>query len=83
MNASKALYQIEQLNRVGLRRRSYYFSKYTLLAARSLLAIGVGVTSWNYSIHENGVFYGYIVGLLGGFLAWLIIGAIEGGLSMM
>ncbi|EPX71854.1 choline transmembrane transporter [Schizosaccharomyces octosporus yFS286] len=83
MNASKALSQIEQLNRVNLRRRCYYLSKYTLLVARSVLAVGVGVTAWNFSIHSNGIFYGYLVGILGGFLAWLIIGVIEGGLSML
>ncbi|EEB05738.2 choline transmembrane transporter [Schizosaccharomyces japonicus yFS275] len=82
-NALKALFRLDQLDLLSWRERSYRLSKLMLRATRIIMALAIGASAWLVSLRHEGVFYGYIVGLIGGLLGWFTMGPIEGGLGMI
>lgn len=62
----------------------YSLSKLLLSAARILTALILGFGGWIRSAvyTEGGSLYGYMVGLLAGFIGWFVLGAVEGTLGM-
>ncbi|KAK9473946.1 uncharacterized protein V1510DRAFT_361947 [Dipodascopsis tothii] len=63
---------------------AYRLSKMLLTSARALTALGLGFGAWVHAAHDNGgSLYGYIVGLLGAGIGWVVLGATEGNLSMI
>ncbi|KAK9448572.1 uncharacterized protein V1518DRAFT_417582 [Limtongia smithiae] len=64
---------------------AYRMSKMLLSAARALTAMALGFGAWVHAAQDvnGGSFYGYIVGLIGGTIGWVVLGATEGNLSMI
>ncbi|KAK9320953.1 hypothetical protein V1517DRAFT_327853 [Lipomyces orientalis] len=64
---------------------AYRLSKMLLSSARALTALALGFGAWVHAAQEvnGGSLYGYIVGLMGGAIGWVVLGATEGNLSMI
>ncbi|ANB15221.1 hypothetical protein AWJ20_2846 [Sugiyamaella lignohabitans] len=72
-------------NRIRRSWLPYRLSKILLTACRGLTALFMGFGAWIHTSSRsgNGSLYGYIVGLLAGFIGWVVIGTTEGTLSMI
>lgn len=63
---------------------SYRLSKMLLSTARGLTCLFMGFVAWVHAARDDsGSLYGYIVGLIAGFIGWFVLGATEGTLSMV
>lgn len=64
---------------------AYRLAKMLLSAARLLTGLAMGFGAWIHAaVYTNGgSLYGYIVGMLAGFIGWFVLGATEGTLSMI
>lgn len=64
---------------------AYRLSKMLLYSARALTALILGFGAWVHAAQDvnGGSLYGYIVGLLGATIGWVILGTTEGNLSMI
>lgn len=59
----------------------YRMAKFLLLAARALTSVGLGFAAW-IRADDNSLF-GYVAGLIGGFMGWYVFGATEGSLGII
>lgn len=64
---------------------AYRLSKLLLSAARGLTALFLGIGAWVHAAcyTNGGSLYGYMVGLIAGFIGWFVVGATEGALSII
>lgn len=64
---------------------AYRLAKMLLSAARSLTALFLGFGAWVHAAcyTNGGSLYGYMVGLIAGFIGWFVVGATEGALSII
>ncbi|KAK7203907.1 hypothetical protein BZA70DRAFT_63881 [Myxozyma melibiosi] len=64
---------------------AYRLSKMLLSSARALTALALGFGAWVHAAQDvnGGSLYGYVVGLMGGAIGWVVLGATEGNLSMI
>lgn len=64
---------------------AYRLSKMLLLAARALTALLLGFGTWVHAscYTDGGSLYGYMAGLIAGFIGWFVLGATEGSLSII
>ncbi|KAK9318678.1 hypothetical protein V1522DRAFT_348107 [Lipomyces starkeyi] len=64
---------------------AYRLSKLLLSSARALTALALGFGAWVHAAQDvnGGSLYGYIVGMMGGAIGWIVLGATEGNLSMI
>ncbi|KAK9366511.1 hypothetical protein V1509DRAFT_654673 [Lipomyces kononenkoae] len=64
---------------------AYRLSKVLLSSARALTALALGFGAWVHAAQDvnGGSLYGYIVGMMGGAIGWVVLGATEGNLSMI
>ena len=64
---------------------AYRLSKMLLSAARALTALCLGFGAWVHAAcyTNGGSLYGYMVGLIAGFIGWFVLGATEGALSII
>jgi hypothetical protein len=63
----------------------YKLSKLLLTTARGLTSIAMGFAAWTHAAKytNGGSLYGYIVGLIAGFIGWFVLAGTEGTLSMI
>ncbi|KAK9462496.1 uncharacterized protein V1516DRAFT_621057 [Lipomyces oligophaga] len=64
---------------------AYRLSKMLLSAARVLTALVLGFGAWVHAAQDvnGGSLYGYVVGLMGSAIGWVVLGSTEGNLSMI
>lgn len=64
---------------------AYRLSKILLSSARALTALALGFGAWVHAAQDvnGGSLYGYVVGMMGGAIGWVVLGATEGNLSMI
>lgn len=64
---------------------AYRLAKMLLSAARALTALCLGFGAWVHAAcyTNGGSLYGYMVGLIAGFIGWFVLGATEGALSII
>ncbi|KAK9457817.1 hypothetical protein V1511DRAFT_455129 [Dipodascopsis uninucleata] len=64
---------------------AYRLAKMLLSSARALTALVLGFGAWVHAAQDvnGGSLYGYVVGLVGGAIGWVVLGATEGNLSMI
>lgn len=63
----------------------YKLSKVLLTTARGLTTIAMGFAAWTHAAKytNGGSLYGYVVGLIAGFIGWFVLAGTEGTLSMI
>ncbi|KAK9464343.1 hypothetical protein V1512DRAFT_268581 [Lipomyces arxii] len=64
---------------------AYRLAKMMLSSARAVTALALGFGAWVHAAQDvnGGSLYGYIVGMMGGAIGWVVLGATEGSLSMI
>jgi hypothetical protein len=85
-DSARTISQLRYMDKLQAHRSwtVYSLSKLLLSAARILSALMLGFGGWIRSAvyTGGGSIYGYIVGLLAGFIGWFILGAVEGTMGM-
>lgn len=63
---------------------AYRLAKMLLTAARGVMSLILGYSAWVHAaMYSDGSLYGYMAGLIAGFIGWFVLGASEGILSMI
>lgn len=64
---------------------AYRLAKLLLSAARVVTTLFLGFGAWVHAAcyTEGGSLYGYMVGMIAGFIGWFVLGATEGALSII
>lgn len=79
------LQHIDNIGKFSHSWSAYRLSKLLLTTARGLTSLFMGLICWVHAARytNGGSLYGYIIGLLAGFIGWFVLGSTEGTLSMI
>jgi hypothetical protein len=72
--------------RPGKHWQPYQTAKMVLSAARATTALGLGLAAWIQAARRSGAsssLYGYIVGMIAGAVGWMVVGCVEGMVSVL